>query len=60
MIGNSILIIVIIVWLIRRFMPKKGLKRTKKDVDYDRNNGDENANAKSTKDEKKTDDEFKD
>lgn len=56
----GILIIVIVVWLIRRFMPKKALKRTKKDVDYDRNNGDENANAKSTKDEKKTDDEFKD
>lgn len=56
----GILIIVIVVWLIRRFVPKKIFKR-KKAIEYDRNNiNEEEGKAKKSENEVKTDDEFKD
>ena len=56
----GILIIVIVVWLIRRFMPKKLFKR-KKSIDYDRNNATDAADkGKKSTEEAKSDDEFND
>ena len=56
----GILIIVIVVWLIRRFMPKNLFKK-KKTIDYDRGNLiEEEGKSKSSDEQPKTEDEFKD